>query len=129
MCQKLPRPQAVEVDGNVYARSAGRVGQPLVVWSPAATESCSAAAASLAEFRSIAPGLEARGRQIDRGPASILKGPDVGRYELLRELPGAAPAAVGASLRARSLPPDVQALLGWTEQEAAHTVGAYPVRR
>ena len=125
MCQQLPRPQAAEVDGNVYARSPGRTGQPLITWSPVPTEPCAASAASLAEFRTIAPALEARGRQIDRGPASIFKGPDVGRYDLLRDL-GAAPAVVGASMKAPGLPADVRTLLGWSEQQAARTIGAYP---
>ncbi len=121
MCQQLPRPQAVQVDGNVYVRAGGRQSQPLVVWSPVATETCMATAASLDEFRAVAKGVEARGREIERSPRSIFKGPDVGRYELQGELPVA-----GATI---PLPADVRALLGWSEQEAARTAGAYPVRR
>ena len=121
MCSRLPRPQAVEIDGNVYVRPSGGTAQPLVVWSPALTDTCAATASTLAEFRKLAPSFEARGRQIDRLPASIFKGPDVGRYELLRELPGPAPSAP-------PLPADVSRLLGWSDQ-GARSPGAYPLQR
>jgi hypothetical protein len=109
------------VDGNVYARAeAAHAGQPLVVWSPAATDSCLAPLASLDGFRAAAPAFEPHGRQIDRAPTSIFKGPDLGRYELLRELPGATtpPAA---------LPADVRTALGWGEKDGS-TPGAYQIR-
>jgi hypothetical protein len=91
MCQKLPRPQAKEVVGNVYVRPAqpGVPAPPLVTWAPAAAENCLATASSLEEFRKLAPGMEASGQQFDRTPGSIFKGPDLGRYELLKPLPGA----------------------------------------
>jgi hypothetical protein len=53
LCAKLPRPQAKEVDGNVYVRPAvpGAAGPPLIVWSPAATDGCTTPLGSLDEFR------------------------------------------------------------------------------
>ncbi|MGC9973740.1 MAG: right-handed parallel beta-helix repeat-containing protein [Bryobacteraceae bacterium] len=122
LCAKLPRPMAKEVGGNVYVRAAlpgaAAASSPLIVWSPAATDSCAARLGSLEEFRKLAPAFEASGRQLDRTPRSIFKGPDLGRYELLHALPGT-PGL---------LPADVRQLLGWSEEEA-RSPGAYPFRR
>ena len=124
LCAKLPRPQAKEVDGNVYVRAtvpgATAAPPPLVVWSPAATDSCVATFGSLDEFRQADAGFEADGRQFDRTPRSIFKGPDLGRYELLQALPG--------TPGGETLPADVRKLLGWSEEEA-RVPGAYPFRR
>jgi parallel beta-helix repeat protein len=123
LCAKLPRPQAKEVGGNVYVRATlpgATAALPLIVWSPAATDGCVATLGSLDEFRKLAPGLEASGRQLDRTPRSIFKGPDLGRYELLQALPG----TPGGEM----LPADVRKLLGWSEEEA-RSPGAYPFRR
>ncbi len=118
LCAKVPRSPAKEVDGNVYVRASyqgASAAPPLIVWSPAATDSCSTALGSLEEFRKLMPAFEAAGHQMERTPRSIFKGPDVSRYELLDALP-----AGGA------LPDDVRKLLGWSKEQAA-TAGAYPI--
>jgi hypothetical protein len=120
LCAKLTRPAAKEVDGNVYVRAAlpgGAAPSPLIVWSPAAVDGCTARLASLEEFRKLAPAFEAGGRQLDLTPRSIFRGPDLGRYELKQALP-----------ETMTLPADVRALLGWSEEEA-QSPGAYPFRR
>ncbi len=121
LCEKLPRPQVKELDGNVYVREAtvGAAGPPLIVWSPAATDSCQSELDSLEAFRKAVPGFETRARYVDAAPGSVLKGPDLQNYELLKALPGATPAV--------TLPLEVRKLLGWTEQDA-RSAGAYPVR-
>jgi len=118
LCAKLQRPAAKEVDGNVYVRSGSPA--PLIVWSPAATNSCVTTLASLDDFRKLAPSFEERANQIERTPRSVFKGPDLGRFELLQPLPQSSLSAI--------LPADARKLLGWTEEEA-RTPGAYPVRR
>src|ERR1700690_88158 len=115
LCAKLPRPQAKEVNGNVYVRAAAAL--PLIVWSPAATDSCSTPLGSLDDFRKLMPAFEASGHQIDKTPRSTFKGPDLGRYELLEAIPAGAP-----------LPDDIRKLLGWTKDQAT-TPGAYPFGR
>jgi hypothetical protein len=117
MCAKLPRPQAKQVGGNVYVRAASAAPAPLITWSPASGGNCMVTAGSLDEFRKLAPAFEETGRQLDRTPRSIFKGPDLGRYELLEALPVK-----------ETLPLDVRKLLGWSEQEA-QSPGAYPFRR
>jgi hypothetical protein len=59
------------------------------------------------------------GRQLDRTPRSVLKGIDLGRYDLQ---PNA-----GVTKNRIPLPADVRKLLDWTEQDAQWP-GAYPLR-
>jgi hypothetical protein len=130
LCGTLTRPQANEVDGNVYVRESSPVtgGVPLVTWSPAPPSpgqgsgdqaaSCVAPMASLEQLRKAAPGVEAGGRFLDRSPRSIFRGPDLGRYELLQPLPGTPARTV--------VPPEILKLLGWGEQDT-RTPGAYPL--
>ena len=115
LCEKLPRPQGKEVDGNVYVRVGAAA--PLVMWSPAATDTCLSPVASLEAFRTIAPAFDAHGQQIDATPRSILRSPELGRYDPIRALPGAGV----------EVPADVRKLLGWSDQDA-RTIGAYPFR-
>ena len=109
---------AKEVGGNVYVRAIA-APSPLIVWSPAATESCVVRLGSLDEFRKLVPAFEASGRQLDATPRSIFKGPDLGRYELLQALPG---------MTGEALPADIRKLLGWSEEDA-RSPGAYPFGR
>jgi hypothetical protein len=101
---------------------AGAMGTPapLFVWSPAATESCLTKAASLEEFRKLAPAFEVTGRQLDATPRSIFKSPELGRYQLLQRLPESAGGDV--------MPPGIRKLLGWNEEDA-QSPGAYPFNR
>ncbi len=147
LCGKLQHAQATEVDGNVYIREAatavsgvvsgtvsGAVSgggsgtasaaasgapAPLIVYAPMEGEKCTARLATLDDFRKLEPAFEKNGVEIDRSPRSVLKGPDVGHFELQRALPGA-PAI-------NLLPAEVRSLLGWNEAEAT-TPGAYPLR-
>ncbi|MGA2755356.1 MAG: right-handed parallel beta-helix repeat-containing protein [Terracidiphilus sp.] len=123
LCGKLQHPQAKEVDGNVYVRSpfvlASGTVVPLIVDAPSAGENCSSKAASLEEFRKLEPAFEENGVQIDASPRSILKGPDLGHFELQRAIANAPSSDL--------LPADVRSLLGWNETEAK-TSGAYPLQ-
>jgi hypothetical protein len=123
LCEKLTRPQAATVDANVYARGSTAADRsakpvPLVTWSPAQTETCQTSAASLEEFRALAPAFETRGQSLDLSPRSVFKSPELGRYELQRTLPGTREV----------VPAEVLKVLGWSAQEAK-TAGAYPARR
>jgi parallel beta-helix repeat protein len=119
LCEKLPEPQVKELDANVYVRASGTPA-PLVVWSPAATDSCLATHDSLESFRKAVPAFETRARYVDAPPGSVLKGPELQNYELLRALPGAAPAV--------TLPAEVRRLLGLSEKGAL-SPGAWPLSR
>jgi hypothetical protein len=124
LCATLTRPQAATVDANVYVRASkvtdGSEAKPLplVTWSPAASDTCLTPAASLDEFRTLAPAFEAHGQSLDVSPRTVFKSPELGHYELRRPLPGPSHDAA---------PPDVLKALGWSAQDA-RTAGAYPMR-
>ncbi len=122
LCGKLEHPQAKGVDGNVYIRSpfAAAFGTTpaLIAYAPAPGTNCSETAASLAEFRKLEPAFESHGVEIDQSPRSVLKGPDLGNFELQRAIPNAPASDL--------LPADVRALLGWNEAEGK-TLGANPL--
>jgi hypothetical protein len=120
LCDRLTRPMAKEIAGNVYARAKmpGVDAAPLIAWSPAANaDNCSATFGTLDEFRAAAQGFEAGGQQIDRTPGSIFKGPDFSRFDLVEALPETPAGA--------TLPANVRELLGWSEEDAK-SPGAYP---
>jgi hypothetical protein len=123
LCGKLVHAQATVVDGNVYLPSAttevNGAPTPLITYAPSERENCTSQLDSLDDFRKLEPSFEKNGVQIDRSPRSVLKGPDLGNFELQRALPDA-PAI-------NFLPPEVRSLLGWSEAEAK-TPGAYPLR-
>ncbi len=121
LCGKLVHPEATQVDGNVYIRAASAdaaAAPPLIVYAPTDGQNCTSQLASLDDFRKLQPAFEKSGVQVDRSPRSVLKGPDLGHFELQRALPNA-----GAI---NFLPPEVRSLLGWNEEEA-RTPGAYPL--
>ena len=119
LCDRLDRPMATAVDGNVYVR-ASRVGEagplPLVRLAPAKSETCSTDLDSLQALRRLMPAWEANGQFLDRTARSVFRSPDVQRYDLLEPLRSDASEPMPASARER---------LGWSE-DRARTPGAYP---
>ena len=118
LCAQLTRPQAKEVDGNVYVRAA--TSGPLVVWSPVAGESCQVELGSLEELRKLAPGFEERGRSFAGWAGALFRSPELRRLELAGPLPGVPALEV--------MPAEVRRLLGWPEKGPL-TPGAFPARR
>ena len=118
LCERLSRPMAGRVEGNVYARPEGVGGAALVRMSPARTDSCLADHASLDALRRALPAFEAGGQQYDLTPRSVFRSPDLGHYELQRALEVTAPDG---------LPDAVRALLGWSG-DAPRAPGAYPLQ-
>jgi len=117
LCARLVRPQVKELDGNVYVRAGGGA-LPLVVWSPAAGETCQVEIGSLEELRMLQPGFEARGRYLSDYAGALFRSPELRRYELAQRLAGL-PAV-------DDLPLEVARLLGWPVAQS-RTPGAYPV--
>ncbi|HSW38477.1 MAG TPA: right-handed parallel beta-helix repeat-containing protein, partial [Acidobacteriota bacterium] len=122
MCDKLPDPQAEKIAGNFYVRAnlPEAAPAPLIQWSPAKADNCVIALESVEEFRQAAPGFAIGDRRFDMTPGSVFKGPDIGRFDLLKALPGMDEIEL--------LPDDVRQLLGWS-REQARTVGAYPMKK
>jgi hypothetical protein len=111
LCGKLTKPMLSQVDGNIYVRPAG-ITAPLAQWSPADTPNCTAAPATLSELGQVAPGVDAKSRQIDGTSRDVFKAPDLMRYELRTPLKTAVPT-----------PSAVLKMMGWKK---GGTVGAYP---
>jgi len=119
LCGKLTRPQVRQFDDNVYVRGGDTASRPLLVWSPAEGESCTAQFGTLAEFQKLHPEFEAHSQYFTGGYGSVLQSPELKNYELVRAFPK--PAAED------TLPADIRQLLGWSKQDA-RTPGAYPLR-
>jgi hypothetical protein len=118
LCGRLTRPQAAQLDGNLYVRLGAAAPAPLVVWSPAAGEKCQVELDSLDAVRGAQPGFEARGRYVPEWFGALFKSPELREYAMTR--PVTEPY--------EPLPLEVRRLLGWTEQESRWP-GAYPPRR
>lgn len=117
LCARLTRPQAAEVDGNVYVRY-GETKMPLLVWSPASGDACQLELAALEDLRRLHPALEARGRVYSGYAGALFRSTELQNYELAQPLPGFQPTD--------DLPVEVAKLLGWPVAQP-RTSGAYPL--
>jgi hypothetical protein len=115
LCARLTRPQVTRLDGNVYVREGDAAVRTLIVWSPVAGENCVVDLASIEELQKNDPAFEAHGQYLKDGLASVFRSPELGHYELIRALGGAA---------TDSLPADIRTLLGWPERRPL-SAGAY----
>ena len=116
LCGWLTRPQVKQLDDNVYVRLGDASAQPLVLWSPTDGTNCLTEFKSLDGLRQLHPEFEAHSRYINNYYGSVFISPELGNFELTRQLP---------ELTADSLPEDVRKLLDWSKSDA-RTVGAFP---
>jgi hypothetical protein len=119
LCAQLARPQAKQLDGNVYVRYGGAAA-PLVVWSPVAGEQCQVELGSLEELRQLHPGIETRSVYLRDFAGALFRSRELRRLELVRPLPGV--PAIDA------LPLEVRELLGWPAKGPL-AAGAFQARR
>jgi hypothetical protein len=118
LCERLARPQATDVDGNLYVRGPG--GGPLVAWSPVAGEKCLVELDALDALRKLQPSFERRGAHLAGLGLALFRSPELRRFDLAQPLPAAPTLA--------DLPAEVRRLLGWPEKGAV-IPGAYQLRR
>jgi hypothetical protein len=118
LCERLARPQATDVDGNLYVRGPG--GGPLVAWSPVAGEKCLVELDALDALRKLQPSFERRGAHLAGPGLALFRSPELRRFDLAQPLPAAPTLA--------DLPAEVRRLLGWPEKGAV-IPGAYQLRR
>ena len=121
LIEKLTAPQVSRLEGNVYVRAqpAGATTgpAPLITWAPVDTATLERPFASLDEFRTAYPKLEAGSLALGAGPGAVFKSPTLQRFELTQPL----------TIEAKA-PADVLKLLGWSEADA-RTPGAYPAKK
>lgn len=120
LCSQLTRPALAAMDGNVYVRPGTPYparSTPVISWVDTQAANCTAAFPSLAAFHQGTPGFEAQGRQVEGDTRDVFTAPDIRRFQLRRSLPVS---------REVVMPESVRMLLGWSSEDAARTVGAYP---
>jgi parallel beta-helix repeat protein len=120
LCARLTRPQATQVDGNLYLRAGAAAGQPLIVWSPVEGAACQVELGSLEDLRTLQPAFEQRGRQLADLADALIRSRELRNYDLIRLPPGLTPVD--------DLPAEVRRLLGWSEA-GPRAPGAYPLAR
>ena len=116
LCGRLTRPQAATLDANLYVRQ-GPSAQPLILWSPAAGETCQRGLDTLAELQAGTPAFERTGRALADYRGALFRSPDLRNFELAELPPGVRTVD--------STPAGILRLLGWNE---ASVPGAFPFR-
>ena len=119
LAARLTKPQATQLDANVYVRSEAADPAPLLVWSPVRTGSGNTELQTLADLNNLHPQFEAHSKVLTRSLPTLFKSPDLNRYELIQNItlpPSAAP-----------LPDEVRQHLAWPSQNTTRP-GAYPTQ-
>jgi hypothetical protein len=115
--ERLTKPQVKQLDYNVYVLRVDIASQPLILWSPAASENSLQNLKSPEELHKLHPEFSAHSQYFDNYDGPLFKSLELGNYELLKAFPGSATATV--------LPNEIQKLLGWPTKDT-HFPGAYP---
>ena len=121
LCDRLTEPALTAIDGNVYVRQTSEYASeaaPVIRWTDTTAENCSVSYASLDAFHDAVSGFEEHGHVLEGTERTIFNAPEIRRYELRKAIPSD-PKVV--------MPESVRELLGWSKEDAAQTVGAYPV--
>lgn len=82
LCAKLKKPQLSRLDGNVYINCNAESKMPLIYWSPAERENCSANYYTLSEFREENIAFEKNGIMLNNEINSVFTSPELGNYTL-----------------------------------------------
>jgi parallel beta-helix repeat protein len=116
LCEQLNKPQAKQLDYNVYVRGGDR-NEPLILWSPAADVNCQTRFESPEGLQKLHPEFSAHSKYFANYSGPLFKSPELDNYQLLKVFPG--------STAATSLPDEISKLLGREKKETPF-VGAYP---
>lgn len=117
LCGKLTRPQAAQIDGNVYIRRAGGPAQPLIVWSPSEGENCTTTYATLDAFRQALPQYEAHGKSMTDSFGAVFRSPELQNLQPVQAIPSAV-----------DIPAPARELAGWPAGVPLNA-GAYPLAK
>jgi hypothetical protein len=113
---KLTGSQAALVDGNVYVRRGDKRTQPLIQWSPSASETFTTECTTLEQFRKLVPSFEASGLYLQGGTGAVFRCAEMRNFELQLSLPSGAAGV--------PLPEEIRMLLNWPSQ-TQRSPGAY----
>jgi hypothetical protein len=116
LCGKLTDSPLTKVDGNVYVRRGDTAAKPLVRWSPAEGNACTAQLATPSALTAIVPGFDAHSASKDGFAGAFFMSPELHNYR---------PASpVAPVVTEDPVPDEVRKLLGWAP-EARRSAGAY----
>jgi hypothetical protein len=116
LCGTLTDSPLARVDGNVYVRRGEPSPRPLISWSPAAGQACTAALAGPADLAALHPAFEAHSRAFIGYAGALFVSPELRNYDVAVPL-----SAGGADL----VPEAVRKAAGWPATGAL-LPGAYP---
>ncbi len=120
LCERLPGPLLKELDHNAYMRKIDTPACPLILWSPAAGETCQRGYETPEALRLAWPAFEANSRLFDNGPGPHFQNPELGDYRIVW------PAQ--QSPRGYVIPGHILKALGKTGSGQRY-IGAFPARR
>jgi parallel beta-helix repeat protein len=116
LCGRLTRPQAAALDANLYVRQ-GASSQPLIIWSPAAGDTCQQGIHTLPDLQAQVPEFEQNGRAFTEYRGALFRSPELRKFELAELPAGVRPIA--------TVPAEIRRLLRWSEPSVP---GAFPLR-
>ena len=116
LCARLTKPQVAQLDANLYVR-AGSARQPLVLWGPAANESCQIGLDSLGGLQKLAPTFERAGRSLAGSASELFRSVELRNFDLGQLPPGTQPVV--------NVPAEVLRVLGW--KDGPYAPGAFPL--
>ena len=93
--------------------------RPLISWSPAAGQACTAQLPTPAELTALQPGFEAHGRAVNGYAGALFVSPELRNYDVAGALPG--------TVTEDPVPEAARKAAGW-QPDAARLPGAYPRR-
>jgi len=117
LCERVPDAPLKEIDHNVYVRESDDTMIPLIIWSPAANESCQVLLDTPGELHGMYSSFSSGSWIFSGYQGPLFKSYRLGRYELLKEFPGS-----GA---AKHLPERIAEILGYGDGVEPF-IGAYP---
>lgn len=117
LCEQLTQSQLKQLDYNAYVRGADKASYPLILWGPAASESCQVGIESLENLRKLYPEFSANSRFYANYEGPLFKGMELGNYQLSPAFPGAKSGM--------QLPAGINKFLGQSKKDGRY-VGAYP---
>jgi hypothetical protein len=126
LCGKLTDSPLARVDGNVYVRRGEPSPRPLISWSPAEGQACTAALADPADLATLHPAFEAQSRAFNGYAGALFVSPELRNYDVAVPLPAGRADLVPEAVRKAAGWPATGALLPGAYPRSAPATGASP---
>ena len=117
LCGTLTDAPLARIDGNAYVRRGEPSARPLMSWSPAEGQACTAQLATPADLTKLYPAFETRSRALNGYSGALFVSPELRNYDVAGALP--------VTATEDPVPDAVRRAAGW-QPDAARSPGAYP---